>query len=129
MEGLGQHDAAFASPDAPSGFMDYSSIAGVGDEGTILTGQSGLADTGLSQLNVSGLYPEADHDGAGLHISTGPLLASSHPGRRAQHWSNLIDFRHGPLGWMLLLTIVYFGLVSIHLGARFGQTRAAVGTR
>ena len=127
MQGLGQHDAAFASPDAPSGILDYQSIAPLHDEGTILAGQGQDPLAGTQVLNVSGMYPEAPM-GAATHISTGSMLAGSHPGRRAQHWSNLLDVHHGPLFWLLLATIIYFGLITVQVGARVGHAGFRIGT-
>ncbi len=70
---------------------------------------------------------DADTTGSTTHISTGGNTASSSTAGRAQHWSNLLDWRQGPLFWLAIATILYLGLLSLHVGARAGHFRIGAG--
>lgn len=104
--GLGQGDWAFASPDFPAGATDHAGLAGVEENNPYVTGPA-----------VGG-FPDTSAAGTGaVHIATG-ANPTSNPAARARSWSNLLDWRHGPLFWLMLATILYFGLISVRVGAR-----------
>ena len=114
--GLGQGTWAFASPDFPAGGAAYASVAGDGVESAFTAGPYVGGDPNTAE-------------GAGVaHVSTGTGTDTANPGARASHWSNLLDWKHGPLFWLALATILYFGLVSVRVGARVGSVRVGGGT-
>jgi hypothetical protein len=85
--GLGQSQWQFASPDFPQGSQDYATIVGNGEQGPFAMGGP---YTGGDPDTTQGVGP--------VHVATG----ASAPGTagRAQHWSNLLDWRHGPMFWL-----------------------------
>lgn len=107
--GLGQGAWSFASPDFPQGAVDYASTA-----------QEQGSPFDLAQPYVGG-DPDTTSGVGPVHIDTGTGNGPS--GGRAQHWSNLLDWKHGPLFWLAVATILYFGLMSLHVGARAGHFR------
>jgi hypothetical protein len=109
--GLGQGQWQFASPDFPTGALDYSAVAD-STEQYPFAGATYLPDT------TQGVGP--------THISTGAGGEST--AGRAQHWSNLFDWRQGAMFWLAVATILYFGLVSLHVGARAGHFRVGAGS-
>lgn len=117
--GVGVGQWQFASPDFPRGTSDYQSIAGDGQGNPFVLGPmvGGDADTTVG--------PEANGVGP-VHVSTGNGGGST--AGRAQHWSNLLDWRSGPLFWMAVATILYFGLISAHVGARAGHFKIGAGS-
>jgi hypothetical protein len=103
MEGLGQLHGLQSSPDFPAGVLDWESLAGAemyGDQ----SASSGAAQTGLVNMGGSGQGPG----------STGATSTMS-------HWSNLLDFKNGPLFWLALATVLYLGLISLHVSAGIGR--------
>jgi hypothetical protein len=107
VEGLGQRSAQFSSPDFPAGTLDQSSLHGIEEDNPYVTGPAigGFPDTST----VAGT--------GAVHVATGASPSGNLAGR-AQHWSNLFDWKSGPLFWMMLATILYFGLISARVGAR-----------
>ena len=117
-QGVGVGAWQFASPDFPVGASDYASVAGDGISSSFVGGPyDGGAPTTVAEATGTGP----------VHISTGGNSTSSPAGGRAQHWSNALDWRQGPLFWLAIATILYFGLISLHVGARAGKFRIGAG--
>jgi hypothetical protein len=105
--GVGANNWGLASPDYPMGAADEGALGGNPEESPYVTGPA-----------VDG-FPDSSASGTGaVHVNTG-----ANPGgaTRASNWSNLFDWRNGPMFWMMLATIAYFGLVSIHVQTRLGR--------
>jgi hypothetical protein len=114
--GIGTSTWDFASPDFPAGATDFAAIAGNTEAAPFGAGPQVGGDPSTT-------------DGAGVqHVNTGTGTSTAHPSTRAAHWSNLLDYKHGPLFWLALATILYFGLISIRVGARVGHTGFRAGT-
>jgi hypothetical protein len=117
-QGVGQGAWQFASPDFPQGVVDYAGVAGDGQQSPFVTGPA----VGGDASTTSGA------EGAGaVHVSTG-ANPTGNPGARMNHWSNLLDWRNGPMFWLALGTILYFGLISLHVGAKAGHFQLGGGT-
>ena len=109
-QGVGQGAWQFSSPDFLTGGLEAA--AGVG---------AGAADSPYTTGPAVGGDPDTTGGGAGpVHVSTGASPTGSLAGR-AQHWSNIMDWRHGPMFWLALATILYFGLISIRVNTRIGR--------
>ena len=120
--GVGVGAWNFSSPDFPQGAGDYGLIAGDGQGNPFVLGPQvgGDANTTVAAAaEASGVGP--------VHVSTGQGGASP-AGGRAQHWSNLLDWRSGPMFWLAVATILYFGLISAHVGARAGHFKIGAGS-
>lgn len=104
--GLGQLHGLESSPDFPSGTMDYDAL-----EGVFQVGQSASASPGPSTGMVTM---------GGATNGTGSVGT---PANRAANWSNLLDWRSGPLFWLMLATLGYLGLISLHVSAGIGRRR------
>src|SRR4051794_14641553 len=108
MEGLGQFDAAFASPDHPDlGVATWDQMTGVETDDPYVAGPSvgGFApdpagSTGLVRIGTGGVAPE--------DVGTG-------------HWSDLMNWRESPLPYFLGLSLLFFGLVTLSVNARVGR--------
>jgi hypothetical protein len=105
--GLGQFSGEFASPDVPgAGVATWDQVSGIQDGSPFVTGP---ATGGFG----------APADGVGLvHIGTGET-AAEHSG--VAHWSELLNWQHSPLPWLLLLALGYFGMVHLSVSGRVGR--------
>jgi hypothetical protein len=101
--GLGQLHGVEASPDFPAGLEDYDSLQGA--EMYDQSASGGVAQTGVSHMGGSG-------QGQG---------SAGQPANTMSHWSNLFDFKNGALPYLALATILYLGLISLHVSARAGR--------
>ena len=112
-QGVGVGAWNLASPDFPQGANDFAAIIGDG-QGTPYVGGptvGGDPNTAPTAIEASGVGP--------VHIATG-TGASGSPAGRASHWSNLFD-PNGPLLYLMIATVLYFGLVSLRVGAKAGH--------
>lgn len=104
--GVGVDNWSLASPDFPEGSHDWATISGNPENSPYVTGPA-----------VDGF---ADTTGTGaVHVNTG-ANPGANPAGRASHWSNLIDWQHGPMFWLLLAAVLYFGLIAIRVHAGAG---------
>jgi hypothetical protein len=109
-QGVGQGAWQFASPDFISGGLDAQAAVG-----------GGAANSPYTTGPAVGGDPDTTGNGAGpVHVSTG-ASPNSNPAGRAQHWSNILDWRHGPMFWLALATVLYFGLITIRVSTQFGR--------
>jgi hypothetical protein len=106
--GLGQFAGEFASPDyAGAGVATWDQVSGIQDGSPFVTGPASggfgaPADgTGLVHLGGDGAAPE----GAG----------------GMSHWSEMLNWQHSPLPWLLLLALGYFGLIHLSVAGRVGR--------
>jgi hypothetical protein len=98
----------FSSPDFPgAGNSDYASTVGAPEDSPYVTGP---AIGGMSDTTGTGV----------MHVNTGANPGGQAEGRM-QHWSNALDWRHGPLFWLMLMTILYLGLISVQVNYRIGR--------
>jgi len=105
VEGLGQLHGVESSPDLPAGGIDYATL-----EGTFMLDQSASSSgPGTGMVHMAG-----GGTGAG---------SAGTPANRASHWSNLLDVKNGPLFWLMLATLGYLGLISLHVSAGIGRRR------
>jgi len=103
-EGLGQTHGLQSSPDFPAGTLDWASLEAANMyEDQAASG--GMGNTGL--VNMAG-------------TGQGPGNSGTQPNQMS-HWSNLFDFRNGPMFWLALATILYLGLISLHVSAGIGR--------
>lgn len=102
--GLGQLHGLESSPDFPQGMDDYDSLYGADQVGQSSNQSSG--ETGVVHMGGSG-------QGQGGQAQ--PNVMS--------HWSNLLNFKQGALPWLAVATILYLGLVSLHVSAGIGRRR------
>lgn len=102
MEGLGQLHGIESSPDFPAGLMDFASLEG-----------ASVLDSASAQPGQTGLVHMA---GTGQGPGNSGTVAN-----RSSSWSNLLDLSNGPLGWLLILTLLYLGLISLHVSTRIGR--------
>jgi hypothetical protein len=117
-QGVGVGQWNLASPDFPQGPADYASIIGDGVSSPFVGGPNDGGDPSTIE-EASGVGP--------VHVSTGRNGVGSSIAGRAQHWSNLFD-PSGPLLYLMVATLLYFGLVSLHVGARAGRFRIGAGS-
>lgn len=101
MEGLGQLHGVESSPDFSAGWEDFIAL----DPANTLeqSASSGQAQTGMVHMGGTG--------------------SSGTPSNRTNHWSNLLDVKNGPLFWLMLATLGYLGLISLHVSAGLGRRR------
>jgi hypothetical protein len=108
MATFGQGSWSLSSPDFPMGAIDYAGVAGDGQDSPFVTGPAVGGDASTT----------GGAEGAGaVHVSTG-ANPTGNAGARMNHWSNLLDWRNGPMFWLARATILYFGLISLHVGAK-----------
>lgn len=106
MLGLGQRGAEFSSPDFPMGAADFQAMAGIDEQSDFVGGPGVGAPQGAPEPQLAGVAGEANFGGS-----------ETPAGGTQQHWSNLFS-TDGPLLFMLIITILYLGLLSVRLGAR-----------
>ena len=112
-QGVGVGAWNLASPDFPQGANDFAAIIGDGQAPpTSAAPPSGATPTPPPPPSK---HPASAHS----HIATG-TGASGSPAGRASHWSNLFD-PNGPLLYLMIATVLYFGLVSLRVGAKAGH--------
>jgi hypothetical protein len=107
---LNQFDPTFSSPDfTGEGELAFSTIQGADEESPFVSGPAtgGYADTTTGEGNGA------------QHVSTGNTGSSGQ--MTANHWTNLFDWKHGPLFWLMIFTFLYLGLLSLHVSYRIGR--------
>lgn len=109
--GVGVGGWDFSSPDFPVGAADEAALGSNSEESPYVTGPS-----------VGG-YPDTSQSGTGtVHVNTGANPGGQLAGR-ARSWANAFDWKNGPLFWLMVATILYFGLIAIRVnaGVSFGR--------
>jgi hypothetical protein len=111
--GQGQGGGLFAMPDSPElGPQTWGGMSGMSPESPLVGGRgtpSGGVDPDYKYRRVAVAAPEQ--------------LPVGH----RQHYSELLNFSHSPMPWLLLAALAYFGLVHLHVNSRIGPYRAAAG--
>lgn len=107
-EGLGQFSGAFAAPEFPGGgYVAWEDLAGVAP-----------GDPAVQQPRVGGIDPYDPAGGGAPRIQTAEADQTM---TAAAHWSNLFDFQHSPMPYLLLLVLAMFGIVQLQIAARIGR--------
>jgi hypothetical protein len=102
-EGLGQTHGLESSPDFPyAGMEDYGGLYAVDalQSASTAPGQTGV-----------------------VHMAGTGQNGAPTPSNRTSSWANLLDVKNGPLFWLALATILYLGIVSLHISAGIGVGR------
>lgn len=109
--GQGQSGGVFALPDQDHGYETWASMSGVHPSNPLVGGRgaTGGVDPDYHLRNVALGAPDvAGNAGA-------PMKA---------HYSEILNLKGNPVGWVLIAAIIYLGLAHISLHGRVGKTSA-----
>jgi hypothetical protein len=111
--GQGQTAGLFAMPDVPAlGAATWGQMSGMHPDSPLVGGRgapNGGIDPDYKYRRVALASPDAM------------------PVGQRQHFSELLNFSHSPLPWILLAALAYLGLVHLHVNSRVGPYRATAG--
>jgi hypothetical protein len=111
--GQGQGGGLFSLPDVPSlGPATWGDMSGVHPDSPLVGGRgtpSGGIDPDFKYRRVALASP-----------------SQQEVGQRA-HASELLNFSHSPMPWILIAALAYFGLVHLHVNGKVGPYRASGG--
>ena len=105
MEGLGQLNAAFASPAIGAGVSDWASLVGMD-----------IADAGVEHLG--GADPFLDPMATSQRVATTQTAAEF---SGVQHWSDILNWRNSPMPYLLVLVLFMLGVIQLQVAARLGR--------
>src|SRR5581483_104756 len=100
-----QGGGVFAWPDVPeTGFEQWAEMSGMSPGHPLVGGSAGQPGYGGGQRQVAVAAPDPT---AGV--------ASGAPARA--HWSELMNLKGNPIGWVLMVALGYLALTHIHVKA------------
>jgi hypothetical protein len=107
-----QGGGVFAWPDVPSlGYENWAEMSGMAPGHALVGGSAGSPGYGAGQRQVA--------------VAQADPMASVAAGAPARgHWSELMNLKGNPIGWVLIVLLGYMALTHIHVKAG-----AAVGYR
>jgi hypothetical protein len=109
--GQGQTGGLFGYPDMPSlGPATWSQMSSMSPDAPLVGGRT-----------THGVDPDFNYRRVAL------AAPSEMPVGQRQHASELLNFSHSPMPWLLLAALAYFGLVHLHVNSRVGPYRASAG--
>ncbi|HWE11185.1 MAG TPA: hypothetical protein VG325_17685 [Solirubrobacteraceae bacterium] len=105
--GLEQHGGLFDWPNVPDvGYSDWATLSGMAAAHPLVGGTAGSPGYGGGQRQVAVADP-----------GTASVAQAAAGSPAKAHWSELINLKGNPIGWVLIATILYLGLMHIHVRA------------
>jgi hypothetical protein len=88
------------------GYADWASMSGMHPQNSLVGGNAGSPGYGTGQRQVALASPGQNN---------AATLASGSPARA--NWSEVFNLKGNPIGWVLIASILYLGLMHIHVKA------------
>lgn len=108
MQGMGQGGGVFDWPALPDvGYDDWATLSGMQAAHPLVGGSAGSPGYGGGQRQVA----VADGGGAAAVAQ----VAAGSPARA--NWSEVLNLKGNPIGWVMIAAILYLGLMHIHVRA------------
>jgi hypothetical protein len=110
-----QTGGLFSRPDVETlGIATWADMTGVDPNSPLVGGRN---------VPTGGVEPQYKYRRVAL--AAGPSTPTGHAPMHA-HFSEILNFRHSPMPWLLLAAILYLGLIHLHVT---GQVGAGVGRK
>jgi hypothetical protein len=110
--GQGQGGGLFALPDMPAlGPTTWAQMSGLEPDNPLVGGRG----------PAGGVDP--DHHYRRVAVATPDAM----PIGQRQHFSELLNFSHSPMPWILFAALAYLGFVALHVSGRAGPFSASAG--
>lgn len=104
---VGQGGGLFTWPEPDDvGYMDWAQMSGMSPAHPLVGGTAGSPGYGGGQRSVAVSDPG--------QAAVGQVAAGS-PARAS--WAEIFNLKGNPIGWVLIASIVYLGLMHIHVNA------------